>query len=342
MSAAFIILSGQLATVPIYERLPPVTVFSPITALTPIPERVSYPSVERSSIPSSRARLTTACPRGCSLFASRDAARVRSSRSSTPSDVYISVTLIFPSVTVPVLSRTAILHLPAASSDAAVLKSIPPDAPLALPAITATGVASPSAQGQLITSTDMANFAALPTSPVHIIHIAKVRSAIAITAGTNTPATRSAAFATGAFVVCTSFTVLIISARAVFPEVLTARQRAYPERTLEGQSTLSPSPRSTGSDSPVSADSSRVHAPSVITPSTGTVSPARRTNTSSTSTESAGTVTSPPSRRTVAVFGASAIREDIASATFPLERDSRVLPTVISATIIAADSKYRL
>ena len=60
-----------------------------------------------------------------------------------------------PRVIVPVLSRTAISVLPVFSRDSAVLKRIPFLAPTPLPTIIETGAASPSAQGQLITSTEI-------------------------------------------------------------------------------------------------------------------------------------------------------------------------------------------
>ena len=56
---------------------------------------------------------------------------------------------------VPVLSRAMISVLPAASSDAAVLNRMPFLAPSPLPTMMATGVASPRAQGQLMTSTEI-------------------------------------------------------------------------------------------------------------------------------------------------------------------------------------------
>ena len=103
--------------------------------------------------------------------------------------------------------------------------------------------------------------------------------------------------------------------------------------------TLSPGALSTGMLSPVRADSFTALLPSRTTPSTGMLSPGRTTNTSPIRTSSMGTVTSAPSRRSVAVFGASFIRDLSASVVLPLLRASSILPTVISVRIIAADSK---
>ena len=65
----------------------------------------------------------------------------------------MSVTFGSPLVIVPVLSRAAIFIFPVSSSEAAVLKRMPFFAPTPLPTMTATGVASPKAHGQLMTST---------------------------------------------------------------------------------------------------------------------------------------------------------------------------------------------
>ena len=67
----------------------------------------------------------------------------------------MSVTFGSPLVMVPVLSNATIWVRPAASSEAAVLNRMPFLAPRPLPTMMATGVASPSAQGQLMTSTEM-------------------------------------------------------------------------------------------------------------------------------------------------------------------------------------------
>ena len=115
-----------------------------------------------------------------------------------------------PCVIVPVLSRAATLILPVSSSDTAVLNSMPLRAPTPLPTIIATGVASPSAHGQLITSTDIARAVAVPIGAPIISQIINVTTAIEITVGTNIPETLSAIFAIGAFVAAASLTIFII------------------------------------------------------------------------------------------------------------------------------------
>ena len=84
---------------------------------------------------------------------------------------------------------------------------IPFFAPIPFPTIIATGVASPNAQGQLITSTEIPLASANPKSLPHNSHTTIVITAIIITAGTNTPETLSAIFAIGALVAAASLTI---------------------------------------------------------------------------------------------------------------------------------------
>ena len=110
--------AGTDAVAEIYLRLPPASSFPSRTALRPFPGSASKPSTSGISIPSALA--DTALASGCSLFASRAAASLRSS-SLGMSTGMMSVTLGCPSVMVPVLSRATTCTLPAPSRDAAVL-----------------------------------------------------------------------------------------------------------------------------------------------------------------------------------------------------------------------------
>ena len=67
-------------------------------------------------------------------------------------------------------------------------------------------------------------------------------------------------------------------------------------------------------------------------------SPGRTTKTSPVRTSSTGTRTSSPPRRSTAVFGASFMRLRSASVVRPLDMASSILPTVMRAGIMAADS----
>ena len=92
----------------------------------------------------------------------------------------------------------------------------------------ATGVASPSAQGQEITSTaiavEIANSAVAPLAS----HTINVTSEIAITVGTNTPATLSASCAIGALLALASSTRRMICASVVSSPTRSARHFKKP------------------------------------------------------------------------------------------------------------------
>ena len=99
----------------------------------------------------------------------------------------------------PVLSRTTLSTLPRASSASADLMSIPFSAALPVPAIIATGVARPKAQGHEITRTVTAKDRAVSKSLPTKSQIKNVTAEIIITAGTKIPLTLSASLAIGAF-----------------------------------------------------------------------------------------------------------------------------------------------
>ena len=251
----------------------------------------------------------------------------------------ISVIFGSPLVMVPVLSITTICIFPVSSKDTAVLNIIPFLAPFPLPTIIATGVASPRAQGQLITNTEIALASANPKVCPASIHTIKVTNAIEITAGTNTPETLSATLAIGAFVAAASLTIWIIWESVVSSPTRDASHFRNPDWFKVAADIISPSALSTGMLSPVSADSFTALLPSNMTPSTGIFSPGRTTKISPFFTCSIGTSCSTPFSTITAVFGASFIRLLRASVVFPLERASSIFPTVISVRIMAADSK---
>ena len=138
-----------------------------------------------------------------------------------------------PSVMVPVLSRTAIETLPVSSSEVAVLNSIPFLAPFPDPTMMPTGVASPKAQGQDMTSTEIPLSRAyvnrfspstspefLTRSPSSIIQNTNTTKAMPMTIGTKTPDTLSARRAIGALVELASSTILTICDKVVSSPVL--------------------------------------------------------------------------------------------------------------------------
>ena len=131
---------------------------------------------------------------------------------------------------------------------------MPSSAALPVPTIIATGVASPSAHGQDITSTETAQLSAnskfLPKTP----QITAVTTAINITIGTKIPLIRSARRAMGAFEPLASSTILIICASVVSSPTLEAVNLKLPFLFIVADITLSPTPFSTGMLSPVIAD----------------------------------------------------------------------------------------
>ena len=161
-------------------------------------------------LPLSAAALMMALASGCSLFASSAAARSISSSPEYPSAGNISVTVGSPDVMVPVLSSTTIWVRPVSSRDTAFLKSMPFLAPIPLPTIMATGVASPRAHGQLMTSTEIPLASAKPMVCPARSQTIIVTMAMAMTAGTSTPDTLSATLAIGALVAAASLTIWII------------------------------------------------------------------------------------------------------------------------------------
>ena len=126
---------------------------------------------------------------------------------------------------VPVLSSATICTFPVSSRDTAVLNRMPFRAPTPLPTIIATGVASPNAQGQLMTSTEMPRARAKAVPCPSSSHTSVVTTAMEITMGTNTPDTRSAILAMGALVAAASLTMRMIWDRVVSSPTRDASQR---------------------------------------------------------------------------------------------------------------------
>ena len=89
----------------------------------------------------------------------------------------------------------------------------------------ATGVARPSAQGQLITSTEMPRARAKPKFFPSSSQMTAVESAMPMTVGTNTPETLSAILAMGALVAAASETMRMIWLSVVSSPTRVASQR---------------------------------------------------------------------------------------------------------------------
>ena len=217
--------------------------------------------------------------------------------------------------------------------------STPFAAPRPVPTMMAVGVARPSAQGQLMTRMEMAWLRAVAKSAEMAIHATKATAAMAMTTGTKTPAILSAMRSMGALELVASSTRRMMPARVVSSPTAVASTAIQPRPLTVAAVTRSPTPFSTGTGSPVMADSSMEAVPSSTTPSTGTDSPARTMTRSPARTSSVGTLTSASSRTTVAVLGARSMRAAMASQVLPLARASKYLPRSMRAKIMPAESR---
>ena len=137
----------------------------------------------------------------------------------------------------------------------------------------AAGVASPRAQGQLITSTDRAKLRLSSMFFVIIIQIIKVISEMPITVNTKYLEILSANLSTGIFSLLAFLVRLIILERTVVLALLVTCTLIVPKVLMVPPITSSPTALFTGKDSPVIIDSSIDELPFMITPSLGTDSP---------------------------------------------------------------------
>ena len=178
-------------------------------------------------------------------------------------------------VTVPVLSRTIVSSERVDSRTSGPRMTTPSWAARPEPTRIAVGVARPRAQGQAMTSTATDAVSAFWTEAPATSQPTSVRAAIPRTAGTNTPEMRSARRCTGALPACAAVTIAPIRASVVPSPTRVARTSRAPEVLIVPPVTSSPTPTSTGTDSPVSRASSTALAPSTTTPSTAIFSPGR-------------------------------------------------------------------
>ena len=113
------------------------------------------------------------------------------------------------------------------SSATALLNRMPWRAPRPVPTMTAVGVARPSASGQVMTTTVMANRSAVETpAPAGPSHAKNVTAPPASATSTSQKAARSASRCAGALLLCASWTSLTIWASAVSaPTALASRAK---------------------------------------------------------------------------------------------------------------------
>ena len=166
-----------------------------------------------------------------------------------------------------------------------------------------------------------------------------VARAAARTSGTKTRPTSSATFCVGARRAWASSTRRTIRATVPSAEPRVASTRTSPSRFSVAPITSSPGPFVTGSDSPVTIDSSKAERPWRTTPSTGTLSPGRTTTVSPARTSPTAVSTSTPSRTTHARAGLRSRRERSAFDARPRARASSAFPSVTKVTIADPVSK---
>ena len=295
---------------------------SAITPWTPRPSTFAKSSTLGSG-PAARAASATARAIGCSEASSRAPASRSTSSADSPSAAITSRRAIRPVVTVPVLSRTIVSTRRVDSRTSGPLIRMPSWAPRPVPTISAVGVASPRAHGQAMISTATAAVkAAGSPSPVPIQN-PSVPTARAITIGTKIPETRSARRWTSALPFCAASTSCAIWASWVSAPTRVARTTSLPPALTVAPTTASPTPTSTGTDSPVSIDASTADAPCSTTPSVATFSPGRTTNRSPTASCSVGIRVSTPSLSTATSLAPSSSSARSAAPARRLDRASK-------------------
>ena len=168
---------------------------------------------------------------------------------------------------------------------------------------------------------------------------ANVSTAMTRTIGTKMPEIRSASAWTGALRVWASSTMRAMRASSVSPPRAVARTTRRPLAFRVAPSTLSPGFLSTGTDSPVTIDSSTALVPATMTPSVATFSPGRTTNSSSSFRKSIGTRCSTPPRSTVASEAPIVSSARSASELWVFERASNQRPASRNVVIPATASK---
>ncbi len=213
-----------------------------------------------------------------------------------------------PVVTVPVLSSTTVSTERVDSRTSGPLMRTPICAPRPVPTSSAVGVARPRAHGHAMMSTATAAVNAAEAGAPAPSHAPRVPTAIAMATGTKTADTRSASRWTWALPDCASSTRRAICASWVSPPTRVARTTSRPPALTVAPVTASPSPTSTGTDSPVSIEASTAEVPATTVPSVAIFSPGRTTNSSPTARSVIGMRVSAPSRSTATSFAPSSSR----------------------------------
>ncbi len=184
-----------------------------------------------------------------------------------PVPVTTSASVMTPVVTVPVLSSTTVSTERVDSRTSGPLMSTPICAPRPVPTSSAVGVARPSAHGHAMMRTATAAVNAAEAGAPAPSHAPRAPTAIAMAMGTKIADTRSARRWTCALPDCASSTRRAICASWVSPPTRVARTTSRPPALTVAPVTASPSPTSTGTDSPVSIEASTAEVPATTVPS---------------------------------------------------------------------------
>ncbi len=310
------------------------------TPSTPRPSRFVNDSTAGRGPASARAARAIAWAIGCSEASSSAPAIRRTSVRSWPSATTTSTSVIRPLVTVPVLSSTIVSTRRVDSSTSGPLMSSPSWAPRPVPTSSAVGVARPSAHGQAMMRTATAAVNANAGSSPAPSQNPSVATASPITTGTNTAETRSASRCTGALPLWASLTSRAICASAVSAPTRVARTTSRPPALTEAPATASPGCFSTGTDSPVSSDSSTALRPCSTIPSAATFSPGRTTKRSPAWSCSIGTRRSAPEGSSRATsLAPSSSRPVSAAPARRLARASKYRPARMNTVTALATSR---
>ena len=191
---------------------------------------------------------------------------------SPPSGI-TSISAILPSVSVPVLSNTKCVAAASVSSAWPRVTSTPRRNSVPVAAVSAAGVASDSAHGQVTTSTATVIHSARDGSIAY--HARATTAASTSSAPTNQRATRSASCAIFGFSVCARSIRRTMPASTVSCPTRPTRIVSGPFRFTAPPVSASPARFATARDSPVSSDSSTLLSPSTTVPSAGMAAPGR-------------------------------------------------------------------
>ncbi len=144
-----------------------------------------------------------------------------------------------------------------------------------------------------------------------------------MTTGTKTAEMRSASRWAAALPFWASSTSFAIRANWVSAPTRVASTTSRPPAFRVAPVTVSPTPTSTGTDSPVSIDASTAEVPSTTVPSVAIFSPGRTRKRSPVLSPSTGIRSSRPSRSTVTSLAPSSSRAFSAAPALRLERASK-------------------